>query len=185
MADSIPAVALSESAHPTVDLSKSPLDADHDDFTIESDPAFPGQWRLRGDYIEGVSRMTHWEYPEAVDRFSRVVDAIGVNAELTKLGALEGDLVMIDKFDFDFYPNQGNQYIPASLLEEDEKILKEEERMRSLRLGQIAEAAGETVVVEGGEGEAGDEGGELLEDFDESDFDLGGLQEGEEFYTST
>merc|ERR1711935_1100649 len=52
-----------------VDLSKAPLDCDSDDYEIMSDPAYPGQWRIKGPYIEQVAKMTHWEYPEAVERF--------------------------------------------------------------------------------------------------------------------
>jgi hypothetical protein len=31
---------------------------------IMSDPSYPGQWRLQGEYIEQIARMTHWEYPK-------------------------------------------------------------------------------------------------------------------------
>ena len=38
---------------------------------IICDPAYPGQWRVKGAYIEQVAKMTHWEYPEAIKRFGR------------------------------------------------------------------------------------------------------------------
>lgn len=63
--------------------------------------------------------MTHWEYPEAVERFGRQLDALGISAELTERGAQEGDLVMIDQFDFDFSPSRTNIYIPPELLEDE------------------------------------------------------------------
>merc|ERR1719276_623244 len=87
-----------------VDLSKAPLDGDSDDYEIISDPAYPGQWRVNGLYIEQVAKMTHWEYPEAVERFGRQLEALGISSELQRRGATDGDLVMVDKYDFDFAP---------------------------------------------------------------------------------
>ncbi len=86
---------------------------------IVSDPAYPGQWRVNGEYIEQVAKMTHWEYPEAVERFGRQLNALGIAAELERRGAVDGDLVMVDKYDFEFAPGMTNPYIPADLLEKD------------------------------------------------------------------
>ena len=70
-----------------------------------SDPAYPGQWRVKGGYIEQVAKMTHWEYPEAVERFGRQL-----------------------KYDFEFAPGMTNPYIPADLLEKD--LMFEEEKQQ-------------------------------------------------------
>jgi Obg family GTPase CgtA-like protein len=86
---------------------------------ILSDPAYPGQWRVSGGYIEQVAKMTHWEYPQAVERFGRQLEALGIAQELTNRGATDGDLVMVDEYDFDFAPGMTNPYIPEDLLEED------------------------------------------------------------------
>ena len=94
---------------------------------IESDPSYPGQWRVSGSYIEHIAQMTHWEYPEALERFGRQLDALGISAELQARGAQDGDLVMIDKFDFDFSPGMTNIYIPPELLEDDFGSSKKEE----------------------------------------------------------
>ncbi len=93
---------------------------------IISDPAYPGQWRVNGNYIEQVAKMTHWEYPEAVERFGRQLDALGIAAELQRRGAVDGDLVMVDKFDFDFAPGMTNAYIPYELLEKDKMYAEQE-----------------------------------------------------------
>lgn len=93
-----------------------------------SDPAYPGQWRVKGGYIEQVAKMTHWEYPEAVERFGRQLDALGIAAELERRGAVDGDLVMVDKFDFEFAPGMTNPYIPTDLLEKD--LMFEEEKQQ-------------------------------------------------------
>lgn len=86
---------------------------------IISDPAYPGQWRVKGEYIEQIAKMTHWDYPEAVERFGRQLVALGIAAELQRRGAVDGDLVMVDKYDFDFSPGLTNPYIPVELIERD------------------------------------------------------------------
>ena len=63
--------------------------------------------------------MTHWEYPQAVERFGRQLDALGISAELRARGAQNGDLVMIDKYDFDFSPGLTNIYLPPEVMEEE------------------------------------------------------------------
>jgi GTPase len=114
---------------PEIDLSKAGLDHDSDDFTVQSDPSYPGQWRVKGAYIEQIARMTHWEYPEAVERFGRQLQALGIADELTRLGAADGDLIMIDEFDFDFSPGKSNIYIPTELLEKDDIFNKKQQAL--------------------------------------------------------
>jgi len=104
---------------PEVDLSVGGLDRDADDFEVISDPAYPNQFRVRGSYIEQVAKMTHWEYPEAVERFGRQLVALGIADELQLAGAADGDLVMVDEYDFEFAPGMTNPYIPSDLFERD------------------------------------------------------------------
>ena len=106
-------------ALPEIDFTKAGLDFDSDDYEIISDPAYPGQWRISGSYIEQVAKMTHWEYPEAVERFGRQLEALGIAAELERRGGVDGDLVMVGEYDFDFAPGLTNPYIPPELLEQD------------------------------------------------------------------
>jgi len=102
-----------------VDLGKAGLDYDSDDFEIMSDPSYPSQWRVNGQYIEQIAKMTHWEYPEAVARFGRQLDALGISKELEVRGAVDGDLVMVDEYDFEFNSCFTNQYIPQDLLDKE------------------------------------------------------------------
>jgi GTPase len=67
--------------------------------------------------------MTNWDYYEAVVRFQRIMDAMGVNAALKKAGAERGDLIMIDEYDFDYGGDSSN--LLAMYLADDE--------MRSVR----------------------------------------------------
>ncbi len=76
--------------------------------------------------------MTHWEYPEAVERFGRLLQALGIRDELSARGAMEGDLVMIDKYDFDFSPAKTNVYIPQELLDKEAEY-EERETSRNSR----------------------------------------------------
>lgn len=108
---------LSPAVVPEIDFSKAGLDYDSDDFEIMNDPAYPGQWRISGPYIEQVAKMTHWEYPEAIERFGRQLDALGISSELEQRGAVDGDLVMVDEYDFEFAPSMTNPYIPQELLD--------------------------------------------------------------------
>lgn len=121
---------------PEIDLSKAGLDYDSDEFEIQSDPSYPGQWRVTGNYIEQIARMTHWEYPEAVERFGRQLQALGIADELTRRGATEKDLIMIDEFDFDFSPSMTNIYIPSDLLEKDEIFLSKRKVVSEAKVEQ-------------------------------------------------
>ncbi len=102
-----------------VDWTKAGLDYDIDNYEVINDPSYPGQWRVKGPYIEQIAKMTHWEYSEAVSRFGRQLDALGIAESLVKLGAQEGDLIMIDKYDFGFSPCSTNVYIPSELLKRE------------------------------------------------------------------
>ena len=114
--------------------------------------------------------MTHWEYPQALERFGRQLDALGISAELQARGAQDGDLVMIDKFDFDFAPGMTNIYIPPELLEDefdaDDDDDDDEEAERPWRPyakgGFLDEDMGELIGF--GESEDWDQ---LEDDFDE------------------
>ncbi|KAL3910232.1 MAG: hypothetical protein SGARI_002225, partial [Bacillariaceae sp.] len=104
---------------PEVDLARAGLDFDSDDYEIICDPSYPGQWRISGEYIENIAKMTHWEYPEAVARFGRQLEALGISKELELRGAADGDLVMVDEYDFEFNSRMTNLYIPPELLERE------------------------------------------------------------------
>lgn len=151
---------------PEIDLSKAGLDYDADEFQVESDPSYPGQWRIRGQHIENIAKMTHWEYPEAVERFGRQLEAMGISAELTRRSAVDGDLIMIDAFDFEFSPGMTNPYIPPELLEEEMPARKEPEKeeptWRPFPQGGFLDVDRDEFV---GFNEDGD--WDLLEEFDE------------------
>ena len=55
---------------------------------------------------------------------------------LTQIGAVEGDVIMIGEYDFDFSPAKTNPYIPPELLAQDEIILARERKREELRWGR-------------------------------------------------
>jgi hypothetical protein len=119
--------------------------------------------------------MTHWEYPQAVERFGRQLNALGIAAELERRGAVDGDLVMVDKFDFDFAPGRTNPYIPADLLEKDIEfetnnfsggMLVEEPQWRPFKSGGYLDDDSDELL-----GFDDDEDWEILEDSELQEFE--------------
>ena len=62
-------------------------------FTIDREAS--GEWRVRGKRIERIVVMTRWEYYDAVMRFQRILEALGITAALRQRGVKEGDIVLI------------------------------------------------------------------------------------------
>jgi GTP-binding protein len=62
-------------------------------FAIEREA--DGAWRVRGRRIERIVVMTRWEYYDAVMRFQRILQALGITQALRERGIEEGDTVRI------------------------------------------------------------------------------------------
>ncbi len=65
---------------------------DEDVFTIEQAPE---GWIVRGKRIERTAAMTNWDYYEAIFRFQRILEAMGITQALEEAGVQEGDTVFI------------------------------------------------------------------------------------------
>lgn len=59
-------------------------------------------WRVRGPEIERVVAMTNWEYDEAVMRFQRILEAMGISAALEEAGIEVGDTVRIGDIELEW-----------------------------------------------------------------------------------
>lgn len=59
-------------------------------------------WVLSGDKLEKLFKMTNFEHEESVRRFARQLRAMGIDEELRERGAIDGDLVRIMKYEFEF-----------------------------------------------------------------------------------
>jgi GTP-binding protein len=70
------------------------------DFTItrESD----GGYRVRGAKIERAAKMTYWEYDEAVERFQKILEVLGIRQALSEAGIQEGDTVYIGEYELEW-----------------------------------------------------------------------------------
>lgn len=70
------------------------------EFSVERDP--DGGWRVTGAGIERAAEMTYWEYDEAVRRFQRLLERIGVERALREAGVQEGATVRIGEYELEW-----------------------------------------------------------------------------------
>ena len=59
-------------------------------------------WRVRGADIERVAAMTNWDLDEAVQRFQRIAEAMGLKAALREAGVQPGDTVRIGQVELEW-----------------------------------------------------------------------------------
>lgn len=72
-----------------------------------------GVYEVRGPKIDRAVAMTNWDYVEAVDRFQRVLDAVGANRALKAAGAADGDTIVVGDREFVYYARD-NVYSAAA-----------------------------------------------------------------------
>ncbi|MBK8026315.1 MAG: GTPase ObgE [Chloroflexi bacterium] len=61
-----------------------------------------GVFRVVGKRIERAAEMTYWDYEEAIMRFQRMLDTLGVTDALRKAGVKEGDSVFIGEHELEW-----------------------------------------------------------------------------------
>ncbi len=66
-----------------------------DDMRFEIVREADGAWRVTGRRIERIVIMTKWEYYDAVMRFQRILEALGITEALRERGVQEGDTIRI------------------------------------------------------------------------------------------
>lgn len=69
-------------------------------FTITREP--DGAYRVHGPYIERIVKMTRWEYYDAVMRFQRILEALGITEALLARGVRAGDTVRIGAIELEW-----------------------------------------------------------------------------------
>jgi GTP-binding protein len=74
--------------------------ADPRAFTITRED--DGGYRVRGAHIERAARMTYWEHDQAVERFQRILETLGIRKALAEAGIQEGDTVYIGEFELEW-----------------------------------------------------------------------------------
>jgi GTPase len=69
-------------------------------FSIEREGE--GVWRVKGKRIERAAEMTYWELEEAVARFQRILEAVGIYQALKDAGVRQGDMVRIGEHELEW-----------------------------------------------------------------------------------
>ena len=72
-----------------------------EDFEFEVSEGADG-YRISGKRIERAAAMTYWDYEEAVLRFTRLLDRLGVSDALREAGVQPGDTVLIGENEFEW-----------------------------------------------------------------------------------
>lgn len=79
---------------PVYDLEEEPLP-----FALEVED---GVYYVRGERIERAAAMTYWDYEEAVSRFHKTLEAMGIASALQEAGVSDGDTVFIGDFELEW-----------------------------------------------------------------------------------
>jgi GTP-binding protein len=97
----LPAPETLEDAEPT-DLAERlvALPVEDKSFTITRDA--DGAYHVHGAYIERIVKMTRWEYYDAVMRFQRIMEALGITEALRTKGIREEDTVRIGEIELEW-----------------------------------------------------------------------------------
>jgi len=74
----------------SIPVLKPDLEKDH--FSIERDEQ---GWRVCGARIERIAYMTRWDLYEAVSRFQKTLDYLGISKALEEAGVRDDDVVFI------------------------------------------------------------------------------------------
>jgi GTPase len=62
----------------------------------------PEGWLVSGAAIERAAAMTYWEHYQSVQRFQRILRALGIEDDLRKAGIQEGDMVFIGDYELEW-----------------------------------------------------------------------------------
>ena len=61
-----------------------------------------GVYYVSGERIERAAAMTYWDYDEAVSRFHKTLETLGVADALESAGVRRGDTVFIGDFELEW-----------------------------------------------------------------------------------
>jgi GTP-binding protein len=76
---------------------------EEDGLAFEISKLGKGEWQVSGAHIERAAAMTYWEYPEAVVRFQRILETLGVYQSLIEAGVQQGDVVHIGDHELEWH----------------------------------------------------------------------------------
>jgi len=61
-----------------------------------------GAYHVTGERIERAAAMTYWDYEEAVQRFQRTLEVLGITEALEQAGVQTGDTVFIGEYELEW-----------------------------------------------------------------------------------
>jgi GTP-binding protein len=95
--------------HAREEVEIDPLEEEIPVYKLEDDPEvfeisreMDGAWRVVGKAVERAAAMTYWEYDEAVRRFHRILEHLGVHEALEEAGVQPEDTVRIGEYELEW-----------------------------------------------------------------------------------
>ena len=83
----------------------------------------PNEWLVKGSGVERLAQMTNWQYFESVLRFQNMLRRAGVEQELVRQGAADGDAVAIgDEVELEFDTSKDASTLHAAWLAERQAL---------------------------------------------------------------
>ncbi len=76
------------------------VEEDEDEFRVSSEGE--ARWRVVGKRVERSAEMTDWNNLEAIRRFQRIIDAMGVTEVLEEAGVEPGDTVLVGEAELEW-----------------------------------------------------------------------------------
>jgi GTP-binding protein len=61
-----------------------------------------GSYIVTGKRIERAAAMTYWDYEEAIQRFQKILETLGISSALEKAGVQPGDTVFIGEYELEW-----------------------------------------------------------------------------------
>lgn len=93
----------SELPEKPIDVIETPVyELPEETLTFEVLRESDGVYRVVGKRIERAAAMTYWDYEEAIVRFHRILETLGVTTALQKAGVQEGDTVFIGDYELEW-----------------------------------------------------------------------------------
>lgn len=75
---------------------------EEDELAFKISRRMDGSFQVSGKRIERAAQMTYWDYDEALMRFQKILEAMGVSEALEKAGVKAGDTVYIGEMELEW-----------------------------------------------------------------------------------
>jgi GTP-binding protein len=85
-----------------VEVAESPVYRFEDEIPFTLSRSDDGAFLVQGERIERAAAMTYWDYEEAVMRFHRTLETLGVTRALVAAGVQKGDTVFIGEYELEW-----------------------------------------------------------------------------------